>query len=132
MIKAYERPKGDLISREALKKAINDNGYSHYFEIFAIIDNAPTVEPTFKPIAEIKLDKEQLQEIVDKAKVEVMASVERPQGKWIKQYGKSYELITNEGVFVGELTKCPKCQYDKARGSNFCPNCGADMRGKEE
>ena len=34
----------DLISREALKKAITDNGYSHYFEIFEIIDNAPTVE----------------------------------------------------------------------------------------
>ena len=35
---------GDLISREALKKAIKDNGYSHYFEIFEIIDNAQTVD----------------------------------------------------------------------------------------
>ena len=37
----------DLISREALKKAINDNGcrHSHYFDIFDVIDNAPTVEP---------------------------------------------------------------------------------------
>ena len=57
-----------------------------------------------------------------------LSGEERPQGKWIKQYGKSYELKTNEGVLVGEFTKCPKCQYDKARGSNFCPNCGADMR----
>ena len=56
----------------------------------------------------------------------------RPQGVWIRQNGKSYELKTNEGILVGEFTKCPKCQYDKARGSNFCPNCGADMRGKEE
>jgi hypothetical protein len=31
----------DLISREALKAAMKDNGYSHYFEIFSIIDNAP-------------------------------------------------------------------------------------------
>lgn len=35
--------KGDLISREALKKAIKDNGYSHYFEIFEIIDNAQAI-----------------------------------------------------------------------------------------
>ena len=34
----------DLISRDALKKAIVDNGYSHYYEIFAIIDNALPVE----------------------------------------------------------------------------------------
>ena len=57
-------------------------------------------------------------------------TVERPQGVWIKQYNKSYELKTNEGILVGEFTKCSKCQYDKARGSNFCPNCGAEMRGK--
>lgn len=55
---------------------------------------------------------------------------DRPQGEWIKQYGKSYELITDDGTFVGEFTKCPKCLYDKAIGSNFCPNCGADMRGE--
>lgn len=33
----------DLISRSELKEAIKDSGYSHYFEIFDIIDNAPTV-----------------------------------------------------------------------------------------
>lgn len=32
-----------LIDANALKEAIKDNGYSHYFEIFDIIDNAPTV-----------------------------------------------------------------------------------------
>ena len=56
----------------------------------------------------------------------------QPQGEWIKQYRKSYELITDEVTFVGEFTKCPKCLYDKARGSNFCPNCGADMRCRYE
>ena len=36
----------DLISRSALKKAINDNGcrHSHYFDIFDVIENAPTVD----------------------------------------------------------------------------------------
>ena len=50
--------------------------------------------------------------------------------KWIRQPGKSYELITGEEKLIGEFTKCPKCLYDKARGSNFCPNCGADMRNE--
>ena len=40
----------DLISRSELKKAICDSGYSHYFEIFVIIDNAPSVEP--EPVSE--------------------------------------------------------------------------------
>ena len=60
----------------------------------------------------------------------IKALEERPQGKWIKQYRKSYRLITDEGTLIGEFTKCPKCLYDKARGSNFCPDCGADMRGE--
>lgn len=36
----------DLISREALKEAIEKNGcrHSHYFDIFDVIDDAPTVE----------------------------------------------------------------------------------------
>ena len=32
-----------LIDADELKKAISDNGYSHYFEIFKIIDNAPRI-----------------------------------------------------------------------------------------
>lgn len=60
------------------------------------------------------------------------AKYQRPQGEWIEQFGKSYELITDEGTLIGEFTKCPKCLYDKARGSNFCPNCGADMRGDKK
>ena len=49
-------------------------------EMFMLLKEIPTVEPTFKPIAEVKFDKEQLQEIVDKAKAEVLASIERPHG----------------------------------------------------
>ena len=34
-----------LIDADELKKAIKDNGYSHYFEILTVIDDAPTVIP---------------------------------------------------------------------------------------
>lgn len=69
---------GDLISRGALKEAtksfVDCDGFN---PIWQIIDNAPTVEPEKVYLAKISFDKEQLQEIVDKAKAEVLASVER-------------------------------------------------------
>jgi len=44
---------------------------------------------------------------------------ERPQGEWIYSQGS---------------LKCSRCGYDDTRNhkanSNFCPNCGADMRGE--
>ena len=64
---------------------------------------------------EVKFDKEQLQEIVDKAKAEVLASVKRPQGKKIKKrhYGWVY---------------CSECDSLLGQQDKFCWNCGAKMR----
>ncbi|MBR4489950.1 hypothetical protein IKP13_04880 [bacterium] len=108
-----------LIDADPLLKAVKENKELYERErlyLEGLLLNAPTVEP-FERIGAICNEN---------------CGFYRPQGEWIKQYNKSYELKTNEGILVGEFTKCPKCQYDKARGSNFCPNCGADMRGKEE
>ena len=86
--------------------------------------NAPTVEPTFKPIAEVKFDKEQLQEIVDKARAEVLASVERPQGEWIfdrkfTEFGNPY------GTY-----RCSVCGGHSSNKYSFCKDCGARMKPK--
>lgn len=84
--------KGDLISREALKKSFEDTVCIEpmpYAFVKQIIDNAPTVAP------------------------------ERPQGKWIK-IGE-----------IGLAYKCDKCDEVNVIPENFCPNCGADMRGKD-
>lgn len=119
-----------LIDAEELKKALAKNitiwnfNVSYDGILAEIIDNAPTVEPTFKPIAEVKFDKEQLQEIVDKAKAEILESVERPQGKWVDPQN------------VGANNWCSVCgefilHYDGI--CNYCPNCGAEMeKGGEE
>lgn len=117
----------DLISREALKKATKEL-YNETLDaivkfgiekVYELINNAPAVNTyTIEDIQEV-----QHNFLILGAKL-----AQRTQGEWIKQHGKIYMLVTDEGNFVGEFTKCPKCLYDKARGSKFCPNCGADMR----
>lgn len=44
-----------------------------------------------------------------------------PQGEWIKETSGYYSYL-----------RCNKCNsYCSSVKTNFCPNCGADMRGKE-
>ena len=101
----------DLISRSALKEAFkawkNMDDYYHntdcndipLSEAFDLIDNAPTVTPTFG------LFKDMLCSDCEK----------RPQGDWI--------------TVSHNCWKCPYCQELTNEGKNFCPNCGAEMKG---
>lgn len=64
-----------------------------------------------------------LNEILEIHKVE-----KRPKGKWIPQWEK-------EGDF-SSLRMCSECKVDaiidgwgEEQRTQFCPNCGADMRG---
>lgn len=57
--------------------------------------------------------------------------VDRPQGKWIKQYnGNGWDDFWDY--------KCSNCGkvYERASGvlyyANYCPNCGARIKGGEE
>ena len=101
-----------LIDAEALKKAINDNGcrHSHYFDIFDVIDNAPTVCGNNPKWCE---------SCISKGK----CASTRTQGEWI--------IVKDEKW--GDNVKCPFCGKELAGTDlNFCCKCGADMRGKEE
>lgn len=54
-----------LIDADALKDAINDNGcrHSHYFDVFDVIDDAPTVErPKWIPITFRPMDEEEYED----------------------------------------------------------------------
>lgn len=105
----------DLISRSELKKAIMDNGcrHSHYFDIFDVIDNVPTVDiNTELSVAYLKGRRQGQSE-------------GRPQGEW-KETG--YE--TGALGITYRQTQCSNCGWECALPMwwNFCPNCGADMR----
>lgn len=146
--------KGDLISREALKKAIDKEfekadlsdyeACSCVCEIYdKCIDNAPTVEGEIltkeaysdlclrasqaRPQGEIT--EEDIQNAI-KAGYEngysmAQAKYQRPQGKWIyNSYGNG----------CGNW-HCSECGVIivmcKNSYNNFCPNCGAEMVGGE-
>lgn len=112
--------KCDLISREALIKEFERLGYT--YRVTSIIDNAPTVE--FCLIADIeKLTPEENKKFVNlfkKGKFKFIETAVRQQGEWV-----------DEGV---NGWKCNRCGYgvERYNNTNFCPNCGADMRGEKK
>lgn len=82
--------------------------------ILNAIDNAPTV-----PLPDFK---EGYKQAIRDGKT----NFSRPQGEWI---------ITREeqGAFgiIYKMKKCNRCDWESSLliPRNFCPNCGADMRG---
>lgn len=121
-----ERPRGDLISREALKKyarVVFDKDLGRLIVVdVSDIDNAPSIDA---------IPNEEGYEMYGKGYCKghlqgyEKGKNERPQGKW--------------GKWVISEIRCPECleYYDPDCYSkeelNKCPNCGADMRkGGEE
>ena len=66
------------------------------------------------------------------AAIEALQEPERMKGRWIeiikdKRFGDEWDEIA--------IYKCSVCESEfvECMGTyNFCPNCGADMRGEEE
>ena len=72
-------------------------------------------------------------------------SADRPRGEWIEMAQDYYEKVNKKGGGVNENTEyfiddiaCSECLTkfsnidNETERFNFCPNCGADMRGKDE
>ena len=77
-----------------------------------LIDDAPTIEPAFREVVAYECGQK---------------SVERPTGHWVNGY-KSFNCsvcgkIAYSWNHFGEYIQVK---------SNFCPNCGADMRKEAE
>ena len=55
---------------------------------------------------------------------------ERPQGEWVKLYHENPYACDDYGR---SYVKCSICgQTHGTDDSDFCPNCGADMRGEKK
>lgn len=110
----------DLISREALKKDIQTEWLTAETKqtFYKIIDNAPTVDVISNNEGYEMYGKGYLQGY-KRGKAEAI-----PKGEWEEPFernGKTYH-------------KCNHCHISSELilFGNFCPNCGADMRGGED
>lgn len=133
----------DLVSREWLKDAF-DNLCCHNCKICRnfrnedsfykckLIETAPVVPQVNvfcenadeKAIADLKAE---LQSVIEDCKAVMQSEIEdRPQGEWYFSCEKGWECNQCHEV-VKEMPTCMrKATY------NFCPNCGAKMKGGAE
>ncbi len=100
----------DLISRKELRKAFKECPF--FTEVYLyyarqLIDNAPTVEQSYQE------PKDYIRNKLDYS---------RTQGEW------TGVVYTDNGIGVG---MCNHCGIHRTI-DNFCPNCGADMRGGKD
>ena len=86
-----------------------------YVEFLKMIPAADVV-PRSEFEAYAKNQEDTIKELVDE-----LEKVERKHGKWVQAMGK-YDW----------MVKCSRCNGIPIETSDFCPNCGADMRGKED
>ena len=86
------------------------------------------------PVAVVNIDKSDMKELIDKKFDEFVESYNpevRRKGKWIAK-----ESVTGLEKFY-ECSNCGNhCLYEyveigfQNEKTNYCPNCGADMRGE--
>lgn len=78
-----------------------------------------------------KLQAETAKAIVDA--IPAADALERKHGKWILVEDYSTEEIEDgEKYWVCSLCGCGSDSYDTTYHTNYCPNCGADMRGEDD
>lgn len=142
------KPMNDLISRQAAIASIADlpdcpNGFSDVYDkscIIGVLEQLPSAQPEqltdddFETIRiHLNAQKEKLcnqqrwkeaeeyQRIIDRFMAFASAQPERKKGKWISHSAR-------EGFLI-EKYSCSVCNYySGTKKTNFCPNCGADMR----
>ena len=61
-------------------------------------------------------------DVIEK-EIKAIPSADRPQGEWI--YAK-------EQLEIVPMWECSCCRMRMPKKFNYCPNCGADMRGDND
>ena len=80
--------------------------------------NTDDISPTFAMVLESA--------IRDVERAKVLIEEERKKGEWIPHEDEDGER------YGDECSECGECYVMPYGKTNFCPNCGADMRGAQE
>lgn len=132
------RDSGDLISREAFKKALEVTQYNDFDDLIRterLIDNAPPVEVPENTVncvltmfGKCSYNETGCSDCEIKNKIRKALNA-RSKGEWIEG-----EEETGALGIVYKNKKCSQCGWESSLliPHNFCPNCGADMKGGEE
>ena len=100
------------------------------------IDEAPTIEPKAKVIAQVTFDEEKMREIVKEAveRFKEEYEIEPKRGEWIdKGWKGDWQFETDGRGNCWYEYECSECGFrNKGGKSNFCPNCGARMKGADD
>lgn len=140
-----EQMMNDLIRREDIRTALKENVIEmggddwcepgvHCGDIDAIVNSVPSTDRPKKVVAQIIFDEEKLREIVKEAVERFKEEYEitdRPQGEWIEDYnGNGWN-----DYWDYTCSNCGK-KYERADAvlykANYCPNCGAQMKGADD
>lgn len=92
-----------LIDADALKTWFGEKDLYTYDYIVGTINDAPTIKPEAKLLAEVKLPKEELQELVGEVEKKIRAEMAHPEPHWIPCSERLPE--TDETVLVTCRTK---------------------------
>lgn len=64
-----------------------------------------------------------------------LSSIDRPRGEWLDEYGDKVEIddngITEDSCWCSVCGEWLVASDEYPTKGNFCPNCGADMRGEK-
>ena len=101
----------DHISRSKIRKAIEE---------------LPNANPSYSHTCDV-VERDEVFEIIDNAQ-----ALERPKCEWKCTVHSTYRGYYKDGEPVWGSSKvytCPECGRCTIIKENFCPTCGADMRG---
>ena len=83
----------------------------------------PSAEPNTKCIAQIKIDRDDIEDFINEKVNEIEVNMEEPKtGKWVK-----------DALGMTVCSECRRWRRDNRKSHiNFCNSCGARMIGEEE